>query len=211
MLNGCRSRRTFPHSKMAPLVGLAAAVVLLLAVAPDASAAETRFTIIDSSPTSWVARGYDNYTASPANGWSFSVSRNFDNGVNINLSGPALPGTSVTSWGLEFAAPFDATLVPGSYPNFQRFPFQNSDRPGLAFSSTGRLDNQAAGHFEVLEATYGPTGQVLSFAANFTHYGETILDRYAVGEIRYNATVPEPAALPLIGAGVVALLRRRRR
>jgi hypothetical protein len=190
------------------------AVVLLgavLACAADAAAqTETRFTIIDSSPSSWVARGYDNYTVTPADGWTFRTGRNFDNGVNIDVSGPALPGTTVGSWDMEFAAPGDALLVPGHYANFQRFPFQANDRPGLAFGSTGRLDNQAAGFFDILEATYGPGGQVLSFAANFTHYGETNPNNYAIVEVRYNAAVPEPAGAAVVSGGLALLLRRRR-
>lgn len=172
--------------------------------------AETRFTVVDSSPTSWVARGFSDYTVSPDTGWTFTASRNFDNGVNINLNGPALPGTSVTSWNLEFAAPFDALITPGFYPDFQRFPFQDSDRPGLSFSSTGRLDNMASGFFEVFDATYGVGGEVLSFAADFTHFGETNLNNYANVEIRYNTTVPEPGTATLTLLCAVAFLRRRK-
>ena len=186
------------------------AVAVLAAMLPwaaPAAAQENRFTIIDSSPTSWVARGYTDYTVTPADGWTFTSSRNFDNGVQIYLQGPPLPGTSVDYWRLNFAAPGDALLVPGSYPNIQRFPFQDIDRPGLEFGSTGRLDNQAGGFFDVLEATYGPGGEVLTFAADFTHYGEAIQSRYTIAEIRYNA-VPEPAA---VGLAVPALLLLRRK
>lgn len=183
----------------------------LLACAADAAAqTETRFTIVDSSSSSWVARGYDNYTVTPANGWSFQVGRNFDNGITINLDGPPMPGTTVDYWRLNFAAPGDALLVPGHYADLQRYPFQEANRPGLEFAGTGRLDNQAAGFFDVLEATYGPAGQVLSFAANFTHYGETIANNYAIAEIRYNAAVPEPAGAAVIAGGLALLLRRRR-
>lgn len=188
-----------------------AAVALSLLFVVDARAAETRFTIVDSSPTSWVARGYDNYTVTPADGWTFVPSRNFDNGVGLSMAGPALPGTAVTDWGLQFAAPFNALITPGHYPNFQRFPFQDPDRPGLSFSSTGRLDNMASGFFDVFEATYGPAGEVLAFAANFTHYGETNPNNYAIVEVRYNATVPEPACLGAAAVGAVSLLLRPRR
>ena len=178
----------------------------------SATAAETRFTVVDSSSSSWVARGYKNYTVSIVTGWTFSPSRNFDNGVGFNLSGPALPGTAVTNWFLNFSAPGDALITPGSYPNFQRWPFQASDRPGLEFGSTGRLDNQAAGFFNVYEATYGAGGEVLSFAADFTHYGETNPANWANVQIRYNATVPEPATAAIVMFACVgaATIRRRR-
>jgi hypothetical protein len=182
----------------------------LAAICADAQAQETRFTIIDSSPTSWVARGYDNYTVAPANNWTFTPSRNFDNGVGLQISGPPLPGTAVDSWRLNFAVPGDVTPTPGVYLNFQRWPFQDPGRPGLEFASTGRLDNQAAGFFEILEATFGPGGEVLSFAANFTHYGETNPANYAIVEVRYNATIPAPG-VGAVCAGALVLLRRRGR
>src|SRR5437763_7549362 len=50
--------------------GLFAAVVAVCFAWAGAALAETRFTIVDSSPSSWVARGYDNYTITPADGWS---------------------------------------------------------------------------------------------------------------------------------------------
>ncbi len=188
---------------------------VFLAVAPTVDAAvatETRFTVVDSSPTSWVARGYQNYTVTPDLGWSFEVSRNFDNGISFDISGPALSGTDVDLWFLDFAAPFDEPLAVGLYEDFQRFPFQDPDRPGLAFGSTGRLDNMASGFFEVLEVAYDPTGEVLAFAANFTHYGETNLDNYAIVELRYNATViPVPPALVLFAGGLLGLAGFRKR
>ena len=170
----------------------------------------TRFTVVDSSPTSWVARGYQNYTVTPSDGWAFVASRNFDNGVSINLSGPALPGTAVTNWFMDFAAPFNATLAPGLYNNFQRFPFQDPDRPGLAFGSTGRLDNMASGFFRILEVTYGGTGDVLTFAADFTHYGETNPNNYAIVELRFNSPIPEPGTLTLSALSLLGFAWRSR-
>ena len=114
-------------------------------------------------------------------------------------------------WFLTFAAPSGQQLVPGHYANVQRYPFQANDRPGLEFGSTGRLDNQAGGFFDVLEATYGPNNQLLSFSANFTHYGETNPSNYATAEIRYDAGLPEPTAAALVGCGLAAGLLRRRR
>lgn len=196
------------------VAGTAVLFMLSLLCFPSVSAtAETRFTIVDSSPTSWVARGYDNYTVTPDE-WTFTPSRNFDNGVGFDIRGTAPAGTDVDYWFLNFAAPFNAQITPGFYDNFQRFPFQDADRPGLEFGSTGRLDNQASGFFEVFEASYSPAGDVLSFSADFTHYGETFISRYAVVQLRYNATVPAPSALitAFIGAlpCTVLFLRRRR-
>lgn len=171
----------------------------------------TRFTVVDSSPTSWIARGLQDYTVSPETGWIFDASRNFDNGISFRITGPALPGTSINRWFIDFGAPFDNELTSGFYENFQRWPFHDADRPGLAFGSTGRLDNRASGFFEILEATYSDLGEVLSFAADFTHYGETLADRYAVAELRYNYTaVSEPSSLVLLSLGALLFGIRRR-
>jgi hypothetical protein len=159
-----------------------------------------------------VARGLDDYTVSPDIGWTFTPSRNSDNGVGFEIVGSPLPGTSVDRWFLDFAAPFNAEITAGFYPDFQRFPFQNSDRPGLEFGSTGRLDNQASGFFEIFEATYAPSGDVLSFSADFTHFGETNPNNFAIVELRYNV-VPEPSTALLLAFGLMGLVingRRRR-
>jgi hypothetical protein len=197
------------------------AIVIAIAVASSSlvatagAATVTRLTVVDSSPTSWVARGLEDYTVSPELGWTFTPSRNFDNGIGFQIEGPALPGTSIDEWFLNFAAPFNAELAPGLYTDFQRFPFQDADRPGLEFGSTGRLDNRASGFFEILEVSYDSLGNVLTFSADFTHFGEENPSNFAIVELRYNATViPEPASVALSAfglVGVVGLVRRASR
>jgi hypothetical protein len=194
---------------------LAIAFLSLCFVSSANGESVTRFTVVDSSPTSWVARGYRDYTVSPELGWTFVPSRNFDNGIGFNISGTPLPGTTVDNWFLNFAAPHRMELAPGHYSDFQRWPFQDADRPGLEFGSTGRLDNRASGFFDILEVTYDSKGTVLTFAADFTHYGEENTNNYAVVELRFNAsTVPEPSTLTLsvLGLiGIASLARFRRR
>lgn len=196
-------------------IGVSVARFVIVALAALAASAtgvaaqtETRFTILDSSPSSWVARGYDNYTVDPSSGWTFSLTGGGGT-VRFYTTGSPLPNTAVNYWDITFDAPDNSLLTPGVYANFQRYPFNSAGRPGVSFSSTGRLDNQAAGTFEVREITYTSTNQLLSFAADFTHYGETNPNNYAIVEVRYNAAVPEPASLGALA--LVSLLLRRRR
>jgi hypothetical protein len=94
-----RARVSFVAGAAAAWIGVSAGAV--------AEAGAFRFTIVDSSPSSWVARGYDNYTVTPADGWTFTRSGDPDNGtVRVRLSGPPLPGTSVDYWDMTFATPF---------------------------------------------------------------------------------------------------------
>lgn len=202
------------HWLAAPLV-----LVLGLSLATPAwgFSSATRFSVIESSPSSWVARGYEDYHVTPADGWTFVATLNsFNNSVEIELDGPPLAGTTVNYWRAVFAAPFEAVLTPGVYNDFARYPFQDNDQPGLQFASTGRQDNTAAGFFEIYEAVFGPSGEVLRFSADFTHFGETNPDNFAVVEIRYaveqQQEVPEPATASLtLLAGAAMTLRRRQR
>lgn len=172
-------------------VHTACALISLCSTSSAYSATMTEFNIVDSSSTSWVARGYQDYTVSPELGWTFTPSENFDNGVSFNITGSELPGTTVDQWRLDFAAPFEEQLTPGVYNDFQRFPFQEDNLPGMGFSSTGRSDNKASGSFEVLEISYDDLGELLSFAADFTHYGTENPDNFAMGEIRFNSEADE--------------------
>jgi hypothetical protein len=125
----------------------------------------------------------------PADG-TFVAARNFDNGVTIDFSG-------VAWWTLAFSAPGDAPLMPGTYENATRWPFQSPTAPGLSVSGSGRGCNTVAGRFEVLEAVYGPGGQVLRFAADFEQHCEGMVPAL-FGGVRYHSTIPAPPVqLPL--------------
>src|SRR5437016_1474994 len=196
------------RSSAVKLVGHVLALLALLVLAA-AARAETRFTVLNSSTSSWVARGYHDYTVSPAQSWLFTPTHS-GNTVHFEITGAPLAGTDVDRWFLTFAAPGNAPLAPGVYANFQRWPFNDAGHPGLEFGSTGRLDNQAAGSFEILDVTFGPAGEVNSFAANFTHYGEANPTNWAMCELRYNSSVPGPGAAAVVGVGLIACARRRR-
>lgn len=174
-----------------------------------AEAAETRFTLVDSSPTSWVGEGKSNYNVLPSDGWTFKASRTGNNGVSFVMRSAKRDDRPIY---LDFVAPFAAQIEVGIYEDFERFPFQHISKPGMWFAMSGHGDNTASGIFEVLDAQYGATGDVQSFAVNFTHYGEEKPENWAIGELRYNYTppIPEPATLLLavLGIGILAIRRR---
>ncbi|XAL98443.1 PEP-CTERM sorting domain-containing protein [Phycisphaeraceae bacterium D3-23] len=187
----------------------AIAVVLL---AMPAAPQDTYFSF-DSAPGTWVGQGFTDYSVAPSNGWSISAERNNDNGVTFDITRDAGPDPNMSNyfWRLDLAAPFNADLTPGFYDETARWPFQDTDQPGLTLSGNHRGNNRNGGFFEVLEAEYGPGGEVLRFAVNFTQYGEEQESRWITGQLRYNATVPEPGSAMLCALGGAALLRRRRR
>ncbi|MBN9520410.1 tandem-95 repeat protein [bacterium] len=119
-----------------------------------------------SEPGDFVGQGltYDFVPGTAA----FSIGTNFDNGVSLDVDPPALG----EFWTLEFAAPNDALLTPGTYLDAQRFPFQAAGRPGLDVSGNGRGANTLTGRFTVYDVVRGPGNTVVSFAAAFEQHNE---------------------------------------
>jgi hypothetical protein len=127
-----------------------------------------------------------------------TATRNFDNGVTIRV-GP---------WSIDFTAPNNALITPGSYLDATRFPFQDADEPGLSMSGDGRGHNELVGHFQVLDAAYGPAGEVLRFSADFEQRGAWA-GAALLGKIRFNV-VPEPSTFASVGIALGLILGRRR-
>ncbi len=126
----------------------------------------------------------------PADG-TFTASRNFDNGVNVSFSG----NTAGDFWFTDFAAPMNATLVPGAYEGATLWPYQSAIGPGLSVYGDGRGCNVLSGRFVVLEATYDANGKVQSFAADFEQHCENAVPAL-FGSVRYQAGDPGCAGQP---------------
>jgi len=103
-------------------------------------------------------------------------------------------------WTLDFANRHGFDLVPGNYEDATRYPFQSPNRPGLAVSGDGRGCNQLTGRFIVWEAQYGPTGQLMSFAADFEQHCEGAVPALR-GAVRFNSAVPLLVSGPHAAAG----------
>jgi len=65
--------------------------------------------------------------------------------------------TASTRWigGTSISPPrANATLVPGTYLNATRYPFQAANVPGLDVSGEGRGSNTLTGQFTIVQALY---------------------------------------------------------
>ena len=170
----------------------------------------------ESSPQSWVGGGAT-VLVTPSDDFDFIASRNFDSGMSfaVNDFSENPHFWSTRWWYLDFSAPFNQLLQVGHYSNATRYPFQDFDDPGLNFSGNGRGNNQLSGYFDVREVSYGPNGQVLSFAADFTQFDENFESGWNKGGLRYNSaiplfSVPEPHSSALLAIGIVGLIATSR-
>ena len=148
------------------------------------------YIFLDSEQGDSIGRGIQQ-ALTTADG-TFVVVRTRDNGVEINFGGPN------AQWNLIFAAPGGAALAPGVYENATRWPFQEADIPGLSIFGNSSGCNRLTGSFEVLEASYGPGGEVAAFTAVFEQHCEE-RDPALFGKVRYKAPgvfVPTPTPLP---------------
>lgn len=194
---------------------LLTSISALMALTGQADAATEFF--YTSSPQSWVGYG-QTVSVTPAMGFDFTASRNFDNGVSfaINDFATNLNFQATRWWHLDFSAPLDAPLSVGNYARATRWPFQATDAPGLNFDGNGRGNNTLTGSFQILEATYAASGEVLTFAADFRQYDEGVQGWWNMGSIRYNSDIPispipEPSTALLLCAGIGVLMPFARR
>jgi VCBS repeat-containing protein len=126
------------------------------------------FVTMSSQPGDWVGQG-QNYSFTPANSTITA---------HLLTDGPIVSGVEVDvtatgqSWTLDFTAPSPGWLVPGTYTGATRWPFEAAGVPGLDVSGDGRGSNTIAGQFTVTQAVYGASGNLVTFGASFTQYGD---------------------------------------
>ncbi|MGB8169644.1 MAG: hypothetical protein WCF18_19240 [Chthoniobacteraceae bacterium] len=115
----------------------------------------------------------------PAASGSFSIATNYHSGINVSFN------SDKEWWYLNFAAPGDAVLQPGTYSGAMRFPFQTAGSPGLDISGNGRGSNTLTGNFTVKQVVYGAGGTIESFWVLFEQHSEGALPGLT-GEFRFN-------------------------
>jgi hypothetical protein len=145
----------------------------------------------NSEPGEYIGQGQQ-FTLALGDG-IFSTDRPAG-GVHVGFDG-------ATSWDLHFVPPLGVPLAPGVYVGAS-WPFPPPASPGLSVSGDGRACFKTTGRFTVLEAEYGPGGEVVRFAADYEqHCGAWNPGLF--GSVRINSTVPVGRRLTVAGASVV--------
>ena len=90
-------------------------------------------------------------------------------------------------WGMEFAPPFGQTLSVGPYEGAARYP--SLSEPGLFIWGSGPVCNTVTGRFDVLQADFGPSGEVLALAIDAEQHCEGASPALWVS-LRVNSAIP---------------------
>lgn len=159
----------------------AAAVLLAVFAFSIPAHAQVTSLTMTSDPGDYIGGG-QTYIYTEADG-QFGAQVNSDQSVSLSFITP----NYTHWWYLDFAAANGVPLTVGTYAGAVRFPFQGANQPGLSVYGDGRGCNTLTGTFQVLEATYGPANDVLSFDAIFEQHCEGSAPALR-GEIRYNAS-----------------------
>ena len=165
-----------------------ALLLILIALLTRAlpAAAQVTSLNITSDPGDYVGQGQTYYLTMGNSGNSLFISAGNQNG-GVSIYADTLYGQY---WAMDFAAPNNAQLAPGSYPNATLFPYEAAGVPGFDVFGNGRGCSALTGTFNVLQVAYNGFNNTMSaFDATFEQHceGATAALR---GEIRYNATPP---------------------
>lgn len=159
-------------------------VLAALLVLPIPSRAQTTTLVLQSQAGDYVGGGLNQSFGEMDGTFQVNV---FSNDVNFIFHTPSYSHF----WNLAFGAADHGPLVPGVYEGATRAPFRSAGEPGLDVSGDGRGCNQLTGRFEVIEATYGSSGNLMTFAATFEQHCEGMAPAL-LGAMLYNANAPVP-------------------
>ncbi len=123
--------------------------------------------VIESEDGEFVGSGEDySYNESVA---TLRVFSGFNNSLTFNIDGGRVGRPDITNdrWSVSIQAP-GQTLVPGSYRNATRFPFNSLN--GLDFGGNGRGCNQSNGSFRVFEVSFDANQELESITMDFEQF-----------------------------------------
>jgi hypothetical protein len=148
--------------------------------------------VVDSDEGDPIAGGTDTeFSRADAR---FRAQRNAAGGVAITAEPRSF---SSPAYALDFAAPFNAPLAPGTYPGAIRYPSTDARIPGL-FVRQGFFGgdcNVLTGSFVVHEIRYGSGDEIEAFRASFEQQC-TGSSGGLRGEVRWNADLPVVVSAP---------------
>ena len=158
---------------------LPALVVSCVFSSPASAQTGTTALFIDSQTGDTVGGG-TTHTVEPADA-SFSVS-SFSNRVSVQVTAPSF----TPHWFLDFSVPTGQQVQPGEYINARQWPFTTFG--GISVSNNGSGCSRSTGRFVIHEITFGPSGTVTAFAADFeVHCNDA--DPGLFGAIRFHSTI----------------------
>ena len=134
---------------------------------PPGLSSPTTFFSYESGPGDYIGQGRSETTT--LSGMRF-LARQTPNRPGVSIS-MLSTGSPFKFWSADFSAASGDRLKPGTYAGATRHGF-NSGVPGLDVSGNGAGCNTLRGSFIVLEANYGPSGEVLRFHATFEQHCE---------------------------------------
>jgi hypothetical protein len=166
---------------------MACGIALVFGLTAQSSYGGNTALILDSPQGDFVGSGRSWYYTAPTA--AFVATRNSHNGVSILVTeGP-------DCWTIDFAAPFQVQLTPGTYGHCSLYPFEGGfDQvpydAGLnvsgGFCSYGHRCDRIDGSFVVTELVLADNGSVVSFHAKFTQNCDRI-DPPSHGEVLFNS------------------------
>ena len=166
---------------------------LLLASPAQAQTVTSGSLTFSGDSGDWITGG-QSYSYSTENGDGLSVSSSANSTVSISVN-----AANGDWWFLDIDAPDGQTLVPGTYLNANRYPF-NGTGPGLDLFGNGRGCNTLTGSFTIINAVFGLNGYVQTFDATFEQHCEGGVAA-ARGEVHIaNPPPPPPLDLQIVVA-----------
>lgn len=130
----------------------------------------SNFVSFVSDAGDYIGQGWTLLHEAPTSTFTPATSDPSRNRLSLRIVGS--DGLSTLNWTLDLAAPQGQQLVPGTYLNATRYPFQAPTVPGLNFSGDGRGCNMLSGQFTITEAVFSGDGSIQRLRATFEQHCE---------------------------------------
>ena len=163
--------------------------LLLCILVPITSWAQSALFYI-GAPYEYVSQGRTRLITSEE-GALFEYIPSYGNGLHLFIT------KGQERWELDFELGNQGALTIGEHLNVREWPFNHED-PGMFLAMGGRANNQITGKFDVLDVKY-EDGELRSAAIDFLQFSNGNPDRWIVGSVRFNSSIPVmiPEPLPI--------------